>query len=174
MIWIWRIPVYRKGPAFSARWVSAITVLGSFHKSHLHFLAFLYIFWPCMYPSFSVVLLNLHETDLLFRYLSHHLTWHCSSISEDLHRFARNLQHMNAKLFLLLFLGVASLKLFRINNKNNFAFIYCKFLVNLCKYLLRNSTFFQTTTAFLKPIWKDIQEKILIWSYFFIDLTLEF
>ena len=80
----------------------------------------------------------------------------------------------NAKLFLLLFLGVASLKLLRIHNKNNFAFIYCKFLVNLCKYLLRNSTFFQTTTAFLKPIWKDIQEKILIWSYFFIDLTLEF
>ena len=32
--------------------------------------------------------LNLHETDLLFRYLSHHLTWHCFSISEDLHRFA--------------------------------------------------------------------------------------
>ena len=23
------------------------------------------------------VQLNLHETDLLFRYLSHHLTWHC-------------------------------------------------------------------------------------------------
>ena len=40
---------------------------------------------------------NLHETDLLFRYLSHHLTWHCSSISEDL-------QHLLTKLFLLLFL----------------------------------------------------------------------
>ena len=25
----------------------------------------------------STVQLNLHETDLLFRYLSHHLTWHC-------------------------------------------------------------------------------------------------
>ena len=37
--------------------------------------------------------------------MSHHLTWHCFSISEDLHRFARNLQHMNAKLFLLLFLN---------------------------------------------------------------------
>ena len=47
--------------------------------------------------------LNLHETDLLFRYLSHHLTWHCSSISENLQRFARNLLHKNAKLFLLLF-----------------------------------------------------------------------
>ena len=33
------------------------------------------------------------------------MSWHCSSISEDLHRFAKNLQHMNAKLFLLLFLN---------------------------------------------------------------------
>ena len=32
------------------------------------------------------------------------MTWHCSSIFENLHRFARNLQHKNAKLFLLLFL----------------------------------------------------------------------
>ena len=35
--------------------------------------------------------------------MSHHLTWHRSSIYEDLHKFARNLQHMSAKLFLLLF-----------------------------------------------------------------------
>ena len=28
--------------------------------------------------------LNLHETDILCRYLSHHLIWQCSSISEDL------------------------------------------------------------------------------------------
>ena len=34
--------------------------------------------------------LNLHETDLLFGYLSHHLTWHCSSISEDLHSQREN------------------------------------------------------------------------------------
>ena len=33
------------------------------------------------------VQLNLHETDILFWYLSHHLTWHCSSIYEDLHRY---------------------------------------------------------------------------------------
>ena len=32
---------------------------------------------------------NKHYTDLLFRYLSHHLTWHCYSIYEDLHRFAQ-------------------------------------------------------------------------------------
>ena len=48
------------------------------------------------------VQLNLHEIDLLFRYLNHHLTWHCSSISEDLHWFARNLQHWNAKLFFVI------------------------------------------------------------------------
>ena len=64
--------------------------------------------------------LNLHETNLLFRYLSHLLTWHCFRISEELQRFARNLQHMIAKLFLLLFL-------------NNFAIICCKFLANRCK-----------------------------------------
>ena len=40
----------------------------------------------------------------IFYILSHHLTWHCSSISEDLHRFTRNLQHLLTKLFLLLFL----------------------------------------------------------------------
>ena len=54
---------------------------------------------------FTILQLNLHETDLLFCYLSHHLTWHLSSISEDLHRFARRLQHLSAKLFLLLFLN---------------------------------------------------------------------
>ena len=41
---------------------------------------------------------------------------------QDFWRFARNLQHMNARLFLLLFL-------------NNFAFICCKVLENLCKFL---------------------------------------
>ena len=46
------------------------------------------------YSKTCFVQLNLHETDLLFWYLSHHLTWQCSSISEDLHRFARNLQHL--------------------------------------------------------------------------------
>jgi hypothetical protein len=78
----------------------------------------------------KVVQLNLHETDLLFRYLSHHLIWHCSSISDDLHRFARHLQHLSAKLFLGNFKRT-TLKLFR--NKNNFAPICCKFLANLCK-----------------------------------------
>ena len=54
---------------------------------------------------YNFLQLNLYQTDLLFWYLSHHLTWHCSSISEYLHRFARNLQHLLAKLFLLLFLN---------------------------------------------------------------------
>ena len=33
------------------------------------------------------------------------MTWHCSSIPEDLHRFARNLQHLLTEMFLLLFLN---------------------------------------------------------------------
>ena len=32
---------------------------------------------------------------LIFTYLSHHLTRQCFGISEDLHRFARNLQHLS-------------------------------------------------------------------------------
>ena len=80
------------------------------------------------------VQLNLHETDLLFWYLSHHLTWHCSSISEDVYRFARHLLHMNIKLFLLLFLNNFKCATPRNNNKNNFAFIFCKFLANLFKF----------------------------------------
>ena len=39
--------------------------------------------------SSNLIQLNLHETDLLVRYLSHHLAWHCSSIYEDLHTFER-------------------------------------------------------------------------------------
>ena len=72
-------------------------------------------------PSVHIrVQLNLHETYLLFRYLSHHLTWYCFSISEDLHRFARNLQYLSTKLF-------------RNNNKNNFELMCCTFPANLCK-----------------------------------------
>ena len=48
---------------------------------------------------------TVHEIDLLFRYLNHHLAWHCSSISEDLDKFARSFQHLSAKLFLLLLLN---------------------------------------------------------------------
>ena len=33
------------------------------------------------------------------------MAWHCSSIYKDLQRFTRNLQHLSAKLFLLLFLN---------------------------------------------------------------------
>ena len=112
-----------------------ITVLGcylyDFHKSffrnHLNALFLRNV-------KTSGLQLNLHETDLLFWYLSHHLTWHCFSISEDLHRFARNLQHMNIKLFLLLFLNNFKCATPRNNNKNNFAFIFYKFLANLFKF----------------------------------------
>ena len=47
------------------------------------------------------------------------MTWHCSSISEDLHRFAAFAQKI---VFLL----------FRNNNKNNFESKCYKFLANLC------------------------------------------
>ena len=72
----------------------------------------------------------------VFRYLRHYLTWQCSSISEDLGRFARNFQHLSAKLFLLLFLNnfrPATHKIVRNNNITNFALICCKFLANLQK-----------------------------------------
>ena len=53
-------------------------------------------------------------------------------------RTVHNLNHpsilMNVKLYLLLFLEVARQKLFRNNNKNNFTFICCKFLANLCRF----------------------------------------
>ena len=55
------------------------------------------------------VQLNLHETDLSFRYLSHHLTWHCSSISEDLHKFA-------AFAHKIVFVIVSVVKLFKNNS----------------------------------------------------------
>ena len=91
----------------------------------------------CHYEQkISLLQLKLHETDLLFWYLSHHLTLHCSSISEDLQRFARNLQHSSEKLSLFCFwiiLGVQLAKLFRNKNKINFLFICCKFLGNLWK-----------------------------------------
>ena len=37
----------------------------------------------------EVLLLNLHQPDLLFGYFSHHLTWHCSSNYEDVQGFAQ-------------------------------------------------------------------------------------
>ena len=51
------------------------------------------------------------------------MTWNCSSISEDLHRFARK----------IVFVIVSEQFYYRNNNKNNFVSICCKFLSNLCK-----------------------------------------
>ena len=34
---------------------------------------------------------NVHETDLQFRYVSHHLTWYCSRIYENLQRYERKI-----------------------------------------------------------------------------------
>ena len=66
------------------------------------------------------VQLNLHETDLLFRYLSHDLTWHCYSIYENLHRYEQ-----------IFFAVVACHKLFRNNNKNNFSLIFVQICANI-------------------------------------------
>ena len=56
------------------------------------------------------------------------MTWHCSGISEDSHRFAQNLQHLLAKLFF-----VIVSEQFYYRNNNNFVNKCCKFLANLCK-----------------------------------------
>ena len=53
-------------------------------------------------------------------------------ISEDLHRFARNLQDMSEELFLLLFLNNFTTETV---TKNNFERKCWKFLANLCKSL---------------------------------------
>ena len=78
--------------------------------------------------------LNLHETDLFYRYPSHHLTWHCSTISEDLHRFARNLQHLSANLFLLLFLNNFTTETIRKTILGANAANFLQICVNLQKY----------------------------------------
>ena len=60
--------------------------------------------------------------------LSHHLTWHCSSINKDLHRCDHK----------TVFVIVARLKLFRNDNKNNFVIISVQVCANVQKY--RNKT----------------------------------
>ena len=35
--------------------------------------------------------LNVHETDLQFRYLRHHLTWYCSRIYKKLQTYERKI-----------------------------------------------------------------------------------
>ena len=98
-----------------------------------------YVNWILKKMINECIQLNEYETDPYFLQSSHHLTWYCSSISEDLHRFARNLQHLLPKLFLLLFLNYRNNKKKTIlwakrnNSKNNFASKCCKFLANLQK-----------------------------------------
>ena len=60
----------------------------------------------------------------------------CFLICWYLHRFTRNLQYMNAKLFLLLILNNFKLATPRNNNKNNFPFaaIFLQICVNFQKY----------------------------------------
>ena len=65
-----------------------------------------------------LVQLNLNETDLLFRYLCHHLTfqyfWRFAQICKKFAAFAHKIVIMSV------------VKLFRNNNKNNFAGKLCK------------------------------------------------
>ena len=73
-------------------------------------------------PWKSISSYSLISMRLIYYFDTSASIWHFSSISEDLHRFARNLQHLSAKLFLLLFL-------------NNFVLICCKSsCANLHKY----------------------------------------
>ena len=58
-------------------------------RNHLFFLS------EQLKISVKRVQLNLHENDLLFWYFSYYLTWHCSSISEDLHSNDHNLVTKN-------------------------------------------------------------------------------
>ena len=76
---------------------------------------------------YNFLQLNLYQTDLLFWYLSHHLTWHCSSISEDLLNFAAYERK-------IVFAVISEQSKAHNNNRNNFALICCKFLANLCKF----------------------------------------
>ena len=55
------------------------------------------------------------------------------SISEDLHRFAKNLQHLNAKLFLLLFLNNFKHATPRNNNQT----ILCSYAANFLQICVR-------------------------------------
>ena len=57
------------------------------------------------------------------------MTWHCSSIYEDLHRFARNLK----QLLVIVFDIDSEQFYYRNDNKNNFLSKCCKFLANLSK-----------------------------------------
>ena len=107
--------------------------------------------------ALQTVQLNLHETDLSFLYLSHHLTWQCSSISEDLLEICsicsqncfcycfcgKIVQHFCiftqiCKKFAafarkIVFVIVSEQFYYRNNDKNNFVSKCCKFLANLCK-----------------------------------------
>ena len=76
--------------------------------------------------------------------LSHHLTWHCSSINKDLHRCDHK----------TVFVIVARLKLFRNDNKNNFVSKCCKFLANLCK-----------SAEILNNFTTETRTKTILWAH---------
>ena len=100
------------------------------------FVVYLRIINECLsykFHPYSILTGHTKVESVAYQVLSHHLTWHCSRIYEDLQRFTRNLQHMSAELCLLLFLNNLWCATCKNNNKHNSVLISCKLLVNLCK-----------------------------------------
>ena len=93
--------------------------------SHLNYGCILRFLSKKYLRQMSVLQFNLHETDLLFRYLSHHF-WH---------GIVPVFMKICTDLFLLLFLNNCAqlAKLFKNNNKNNFALKSVQICANLHK-----------------------------------------
>ena len=96
-------------------------------------------FWPCSLPSpfHYMVKFNLHEKDLLFWYISHHLHHGIVPVFRMIFTDLQEICSIWAQnWFCYCFwtiLRVERLKLVRNDIKNNFALKCCKFLVHLCK-----------------------------------------
>ena len=87
---------------------------------------------PSSPSSLEHYIYSLISMRLIYYFDTCAIIWHgIFPVFQDLHIFARNLQHLSAKLFLLLFLKQNCAE--TIHNKNNFALICCKFLANLQK-----------------------------------------
>jgi hypothetical protein len=91
-----------------------------------------------MYQLLLMILLHrakwIWDRSIFFIIKSHHLTIYCFRISENLHEICSIwAQNCFCYCFWTILQQLASLKLFRNNNKNNFALKCCKFLANLCK-----------------------------------------
>ena len=72
--------------------------------------------------------LNLQETDLSFWYLSHHLTWHCFNISEDLQEICKKFARHEHKIVIVF--GSCVPKIIQTITKT----ILRSYVANLCKF----------------------------------------